>query len=562
MRATQGMATSSRGAPLQLPTAKSVIVYRNGDPFFTGRRFLINKQVSTFDTFLNQVTKGINAPFGAVRNIYTPKEGHRVFDLDDLENGASYVAAGVEKFKTLDYLQITTKKPQKKTNEMIRPVVHSRIIVSARWRKYNYEPCTINIFTNGDLLIPPVRLLLPKYTIQDWNRVLALITEKVHLRTGAVQRLCTLDGRSLLGAAELENNQYYVAVGSEKFKKLPYYQALSKKISGRETQGFHSDLLPPIRRGRKVRGRFELQDVSHGGSSDSGLLASPQQSEGDSSHSTTDGQVLVGPPQTIQGQSKDLEAKPSREKNSIFRAKPMKVKHHKHSIGPLAEYEDNGVFKAQDTQKETQGAAEVPAEIVHEEEIPPYDDIMSTTNHKDDLHYDVDDYENRREQWNDPNGWTGDEDGLVENVQEYNKTKEDSLSNNVDGSTIVLGNSNALSSATDGLHGEQDGPRKEGSQPTHGGNIAGVTSEQGSLQSAQKDSGSHESATWQELAEKQEHVDEVSELEKAPRGQLKFRKLFGFHFRRSTKAKGRSFRCTDLMVIKITNEDNVPCSRP
>ncbi|XP_067878395.1 doublecortin domain-containing protein 2 isoform X3 [Heterodontus francisci] len=546
------MATSSRGVPPQPPAAKSVIVYRNGDPFFTGRRFLINKQVSTFDTFLNQVTKGINAPFGAVRNIYTPKEGHRVFDLDELENGASYVAAGVEKFKTLDYLQITTKKPQKKINEMIRPVVHSRIIVSARWRKYNYEPCTINIFTNGDLLVPPVRLLLPKYTIQDWNRVLALITEKVHLRTGAVQRLCTLDGRLLLGAAELDNNQYYVAVGSEKFKKLPYYQALSKKITGRETQGFHSDLLPPIRRGRKVRGKFELLHLSHGGSSDSGLLSSPQQSEGDSSHSTTDGQVLVGPSQTIQGQSKDLEAKPSREKNSIFRAKPMKVKHHKHSTGPLAEYEDNGVFKAQDTRKETQGAAEVredadmrvdlpidqvPAEIVHEEEIPPYDNITSTANHEEDFHYGVDDYETRREQWNDPNGWTGDEDGLVENVQEYNKTKEDSQSNNVDGNTIILGNSIALPSVTDGLHSKQKDPRKEGSRPTHDGYFAGAASEQKSLQSAQKDPVSHKLETWQELAEKQEHVDEVSELEKAPRGKEKFRKLFGFHFRRSARSK-------------------------
>ncbi|XP_038656253.1 doublecortin domain-containing protein 2 isoform X2 [Scyliorhinus canicula] len=556
------MATASRGAPLQLPPAKSVIVYRNGDPFFTGRRFLINKQVSTFDTFLNQVTKGINAPFGAVRNIYTPKQGHRVLDLDDLENGASYVAAGVEKFKTLDYLQITTKKPQKKTNEMIRPVVHSRIVVSARWRKYNYEPCTINIFTNGDLLIPPVRLLLPKYIIQDWNRVLALITEKVHLRTGAVQRLCTLDGRSLLGAAELDNHQHYVAVGSEKFKKLPYYQALSKKITGRETQGFHSDLLPPIRRGRKVRERFELQHISQGGSSDSGMLASPQQSEGDSSHSTTDGQVLVGLPQTVQGQSKDLEAKPSREKNSIFRAKPMKVKHHKHSTGPLAEYEDNGVFKAQDTRKETQGAAEVPAEIVYEEEIPPYDDNMST-NHKEDLHYEVDGYENRREQWNDPNGWTGDEDGLVEDVQKYNKSKEDSLYNNVDRNTLILGNSNALPSGTDGVfHGEEENPGKKRSRPAHDDKVAGVTSEQKSLQSAQKETVSHESATWQELAEKQENVDEVSELEKAPKGQEKFRKLFGFHCRRSAKTKGRSFRCTDLMVIKITNEESLPCSRP
>ncbi|XP_072107285.1 doublecortin domain-containing protein 2 isoform X10 [Mobula birostris] len=504
------MATASRGAPPQPPAAKSVMVYRNGDPFFTGRRFLINKQVSTFDTFLNQVTKGINAPFGAVRNIYTPKEGHRVFDLDELENGGSYVAAGVEKFKTLDYLQITTKKPQKKINEMIRPVVHSRIIVSARWKKYNYEPYTI--------------------------------------------KLCTLDGRPLLGAAELENNQYYVAVGSEKFKKLPYYQVLSKKVTVRETQGFHSDLLPPIRRGQKTRGKFELHDISHGESSDSGFLSSPQQSEGDSSHSTTDGQVLVGAPQMVQGQSKYLEAKPSREKNSIFRAKPMKVKHHKHSAGPLAKYEDNGVFKAQDPRKETQDAAEVredadmrvdlpidqmlpnlvPAEIVHEEEIPPYDNDTSANIHKDeDLLHGMEDYGMIKEQWNDPNGWTGDEDGLVENIQEYSKSKEDGLPNNTDHNTRVLETSDALPSSTDGLYCEQEDAGNEVYHATHDDEIAGVASEQ----STQKDPVSLKSERWHEPAEKQEHVDEVSELEKVSRGQEKFRKLFGFHLRRSAKFK-------------------------
>lgn len=35
-------------------------------------------------------------------------------------------------------------------------------------------------------------------------------------------RLCTLDGRPVCGPTELENNQYYVAVGAEKFKALPY----------------------------------------------------------------------------------------------------------------------------------------------------------------------------------------------------------------------------------------------------------------------------------------------------------------------------------------------------
>ncbi|KAM6973045.1 uncharacterized protein dcdc2c [Aplochiton taeniatus] len=217
-------------AVLPQPPTKTVVVYRNGDAFFPGRKFVINQRhMSNFDSFLSSVTSGVEAPFGAVRNVYTPREGHKVFDLEHLQHGERYVAAGAERFKKLDYCQITTKKPQKKRREQILPVVHSRIVVPARWRKIMNESCTINVFTNGDVLVPPARILLPKYTLTNWESIMVMVTEKVHLRTGAVHRLCTLNGTPLRGPVQLENNQYYVAVGAERFRALPYAQWVPRR---------------------------------------------------------------------------------------------------------------------------------------------------------------------------------------------------------------------------------------------------------------------------------------------------------------------------------------------
>lgn len=88
-----------------IPPAKTIIMYRNGDAFFTGRKFVINERhVLNFENVLSLVTKGIEAPYGAVRNVYTARDGHRVLDLEHLQNGERYVAAGRERFKKLEWV--------------------------------------------------------------------------------------------------------------------------------------------------------------------------------------------------------------------------------------------------------------------------------------------------------------------------------------------------------------------------------------------------------------------------------------------------------------------------
>ncbi|XP_076999860.1 doublecortin domain-containing protein 2 isoform X2 [Tamandua tetradactyla] len=305
--------TSARSSHLSQPLVKSVLVYRNGDPFFAGRRVVIHeKKVSSFDVFLKEVTGGVQAPFGAVRNIYTPQNGHRIRKLDQLQSGANYVAGGQEAFKKLNYLDIgeTKKRPMDLVNSEVKPVIHSRINVSARFRKPLQEPCTILLYT--------------------------------------------LEGKLVESGAELENGQFYVAVGRDKFKKLPYSELLFDKSPMRRPYGQKASSLPPIVGSRKSKGSGnDRQSKSTIGSSDN---SSPQ-------------------PPKRKGKKEDVNS----DKSTKVKQNTVKLKNSPQTV-PNS---DEGIFKAGAERSEMRGAAEVqededtqveipvdqrPAEIVDEEE--------------------------------------------------------------------------------------------------------------------------------------------------------------------------------------------------
>ncbi|XP_077477051.1 doublecortin domain-containing protein 2B isoform X2 [Stigmatopora argus] len=348
-----------------LPPVKSVVVYRNGDPFFSGRRFVINqRQVSTMEAFLNEVTHNIGAPL-AVRTLYTPRQGHKVADLQDLRTGAQYVAAGFEKFKKLDYINTGVKK-QPAAREETQAKIIQRPNVSAKWRKFIPLPCIIHVFRNGDLLSPPFRFIIPRSMQRDLEQILSLVTEKVSLRTGAVRRLCSVEGVTVTSAGELETGRCYVAVGTERFKKLLYVELLASKT----TERYYPRRRQTMKRNVNRKEGSGPEDQC----SDSALLNSPEsdgrrvKSTGFEEHHTTD---------STTDNTSNLYAKPVRTNKLRGTPRPP------HSNGPVY----RGIFKpgvrrrrreevrgAEEVQEDENTATELPvdqrvAEIIEDEEL-------------------------------------------------------------------------------------------------------------------------------------------------------------------------------------------------
>ncbi|XP_037129879.1 doublecortin domain-containing protein 2-like isoform X1 [Syngnathus acus] len=244
---------------LSQPVVKNIFMFRNGDPYYEARRVVINqRRICNFETFLREVTSGIQAPFGAVRNIYTPRRGHKVESLDNLQSGEQYVAAGRERFKKLDYLQIGFRKRRMLQSLPLqaKPLPPNRICVSARFLKPIKEPCPIFVVANGDTMNPAIRLLIHQRMLRQFDKILEMITEKMGLRVlGGVRSLYTHEGQQVTDGTKLESGQLYVAVGRERFKRLSYADLLFSNPRGaRQVNGMKMGILPPIYRFPKQHG--------------------------------------------------------------------------------------------------------------------------------------------------------------------------------------------------------------------------------------------------------------------------------------------------------------------
>ena len=57
------------------------------------------------------LTKTVKLPFG-VRRVYTPNGGTEIDDLDDLEDGSTYLCASFERFKPAAYGKHILNRPE------------------------------------------------------------------------------------------------------------------------------------------------------------------------------------------------------------------------------------------------------------------------------------------------------------------------------------------------------------------------------------------------------------------------------------------------------------------
>ncbi|NXC22343.1 RP1 protein, partial [Corythaeola cristata] len=179
--------------------AKRICFYKSGDPQFNGIKMVINtRSYKTFDALLDSLSKRVPLPFG-VRNISTPKGRHSITNLEDLEDGKSYICSHQRKMKPIN-LEQASKKPL--PWQISRPVsARRRAVQLARENEDGFghreskitTPKKMLVFKNGDVRLRRT-IVLGKKNTQTFEAFLDYMSE---LMQYPVVKLYTTDGRKV-----------------------------------------------------------------------------------------------------------------------------------------------------------------------------------------------------------------------------------------------------------------------------------------------------------------------------------------------------------------------------
>ncbi|KAM9260875.1 oxygen-regulated protein 1 [Cariama cristata] len=205
--------------------AKRICFYKSGDPQFNGIKMVINnRSYKTFDALLDSLSKRVPLPFG-VRNISTPKGRHSITNLEDLEDGKSYICSHQRKMKPIN-LEQASKKPL--PWQISRPVsARRRAVQLARENEdgFGYRESKITtpkkmlVFKNGDVRLRRT-IVLGKKNTQTFEAFLDYMSE---LMQYPVVKLYTTDGRKVANLqALILCSGAVVAAGREPFKPSNY----------------------------------------------------------------------------------------------------------------------------------------------------------------------------------------------------------------------------------------------------------------------------------------------------------------------------------------------------
>ncbi|NXW10104.1 RP1 protein, partial [Fregetta grallaria] len=205
--------------------AKRICFYKSGDPQFNGIKMVINnRSYKTFDALLDSLSKRVPLPFG-VRNISTPKGRHSITNLEDLEDGKSYICSHQRKMKPIN-LEQASKKPL--PWQISRPVsARRRAVQLARENEDGFghreskitTPKKMLVFKNGDVRLRRT-IVLGKKNTQTFEAFLDYMSE---LMQYPVVKLYTTDGRKVPNLQSLILcSGAVVAAGREPFKPSNY----------------------------------------------------------------------------------------------------------------------------------------------------------------------------------------------------------------------------------------------------------------------------------------------------------------------------------------------------
>ncbi|XP_059158067.1 abnormal spindle-like microcephaly-associated protein homolog [Physella acuta] len=320
-----------------LTRGRAANFYINGDVFFPAKRVVYNpKHFKDMSHYLDYLTDRIEPKFGAVRKIHTPRHGHRVNDLQDIQENAAYVVAGTERFKPYSYDQITAsdKKKSSPFKYDVDPVYHNRqYLNSGKIHKMETQSTLIKVWPNGSDLRGPRRVLLtPRVRPFTLENVMLQVNEMLKEDcSGTVEKLYMLNGIKVSDIDQIVPNGQYVACRkTERFKRARYNEQGTKNLA--TSPRLERKYLAPI--------------YPH--SNNSTIHSTPESSKPTSQNSLNSNPQRRRPTQ--------------KEEDKVFPAKPVKYTR-SNERGNNVDYDkqdDDGVFKAKQAHRETKGAKEVP----------------------------------------------------------------------------------------------------------------------------------------------------------------------------------------------------------
>eukprot|EP01135_Chromosphaera_perkinsii_P005335 Nk52_evm16s343 gene=Nk52_evmTU16s343 len=218
--------------------SKKILVFKNGDAFDDGTHMVVtNRAYRNFDVLLDDMSRKVKLPNGAVRHLYTPTRGHEVFSLDALKNNSEYVCSSVGRFKKRKYGKMDII-PWFNARHVVSPLDRNKVLLPILAKKQEATDNhsrkiknvdiphgrTIAVFKNGQQYDKAIKYILNRHTAQTFEQVLNDIGATVKLaRGGGVRKLYTIRGKKILCLADLlKGDPFVVACGPEKFQNLPY----------------------------------------------------------------------------------------------------------------------------------------------------------------------------------------------------------------------------------------------------------------------------------------------------------------------------------------------------
>ena len=185
--------------------ARKVRFYRNGDRFYKGYVMAINcEKFRSFESLLEDLTASplcdTNILAKGVRYIFS-LDGQMVTTLEGLLQGEYFVCSSTDVFRNVNYKSIINLC----WNPNVRGPLSGEEYVSnqcpdaamTETSRDFVKPKLVTIIRNGGKPRKAVRVLLNRKTAYSFRQVLSDITNAIHLDSGSVRKIFTLDGRQV-----------------------------------------------------------------------------------------------------------------------------------------------------------------------------------------------------------------------------------------------------------------------------------------------------------------------------------------------------------------------------